>query len=212
MKEILDIFDAKFNHIGTADRQEVHKLGYWHQTFHCWIIMKENDKEYVVFQIRDKSKDVAPNKLDITAAGHLKAGEKKEDGIREIEEELGLKVDLSLLKYLGIRITASENNGQINKEFAHVYLLQNDAPLESYNFVDGEVAGLVKIEVSDGLKLCAFEVENVPCTVLRKQANRNVIYNSTVSFKQFIPRIDSYYYKVFIMAERYFNGSNYLSI
>lgn len=212
MSEMIDIFDAKFNHIGIKDRKTVHKMGYWHQTFHCWILMREKNEEYVVFQIRDKRKDVAPNKLDITAAGHLKAGETKEDGLREIEEELGLKVNYNRLKYLGIRITASENHGQINKEFAHVYLLQNDAPLENYNFTDGEVAGLVKIKVSDGLKLCSFEEKNIPCTILRKKGNCNSITESFVEFSQFIPRIDSYYYKIFIMAERYFNGNPYLSI
>ena len=38
MSEVLDIFDAKMNQIGTASRDEVHQKGYWHQTFHCWIV------------------------------------------------------------------------------------------------------------------------------------------------------------------------------
>lgn len=212
MGELLDIFDAKMNHIGVKSREEVHRKGYWHQTFHCWIIRKESEKEYVLFQIRDKSKDVAPNKLDITAAGHLKAGETKEDGIRELREELGLVVDTSRLHYLGIRITASESETQINKEFAQVYMLRNDTPLENYIFQDGEVAGLVQIEIPDGLKLCAGEIDSIPCKVVRCQAGINVISETKIRFTQLIPRIDSYYYKVFIMAERYFQGNHYLSI
>lgn len=212
MRELLDIYDAKMNYLGTAYRDEVHKKGYWHQTFHCWIIREEDKKRYVLLQIRDKQKDVAPNKLDITAAGHLKAGETKEDGIREVEEELGLKVDINQLRYLGIRITASENSKQINKEFAQVYMLRNDTPMEKYVLQEGEVAGLVQIEVSDGLKLCAHEVDSVPCKVCRPSSNGVQILDDMVKFDQLIPRIDSYYYKVFIMAERYFNGSNYLSI
>ena len=53
MNEILDIYDAKMNHIGTASREEAHKFGYWHQTFHCWIVRREKGKNYVLFQIRD---------------------------------------------------------------------------------------------------------------------------------------------------------------
>lgn len=212
MSEILDIYDAKMNHIGTASREEVHKLGYWHQTFHCWIIRSENEKKYVIFQIRDKEKNVAPNKLDITAAGHLKAGETKEDGLRELEEELGVRAKIENLHYLGIRITASENSKQINKEFAQVYMLHDDTPINKYTLQEGEVAGLVQIELLDGLRLCSHEVDSVPCMVFRPNKDGVHVEQSTVEFGQFIPRIDSYYYKVFIMAERYFEGNHYLSI
>lgn len=212
MSEILDIYDAKMNHIGTAEREEVHKLGYWHQTFHCWIVRREKEKNFVLFQIRDKKKSVAPNKLDITAAGHLKAGETKESGFRELEEELGIIVNFEHLHYLGIRITASENSNQINKEFAHVYMLHNDMPINQYILQEEEVAGLVQIDVCDGLRLCAHEVKRVPCTIYKPVKNGVNIEQSTVEFGQFIPRIDSYYYKVFIMAERYFEGNGYLSI
>lgn len=212
MGEILDIFDAKMNRIGTEARDIVHTKGFWHQTFHCWIIRKEKDREYVLFQIRDKEKKDAPNKLDITAAGHLKAGESKEDGLRELEEELGLKVDIKELSYLGIRISASENENRINKEFAHVYMMRSDLPIESYKLQEGEVAGLVQIGVEDGLRLCAHDADSVPCKVFRLGESGMDISERDVFFNQFIPRIDSYYYKVFIMAERYFAGNRYLSI
>lgn len=206
MGEMLDIFDAKMNHIGVAEREAVHKLGYWHQTFHCWIIRRENAKNYVLFQIRDKAKKEDPNKLDITAAGHLKAGETKEDGLRELEEELGVKVNINQLHYLGIRIAAAE------KEFAQVYMLHDDTPMERYLLQEGEVAGLVQIEVRDGLKLCSHEAHSVPCTVFRPNKDGFCIEKKVVEFEQFIPRIDSYYYKIFIMADRYFDGNTYLSI
>lgn len=212
MSEFLDIFDAKMNHIGIKERSEVHRYGYWHQTFHCWIVREENGKRYVVFQIRDKEKNVAPNKLDITAAGHLKSGEKKEDGLRELEEELGLKVQIENLHYLGIRITASENEKQINKEFAHVYLLHNNTSLEKYLLQKGEVAGLVQIEISDGLKLCSGQNRAVKCKVLKQTTEDYEMFDSYISFEQLIPRIDSYYYKIFIMAERYFEGKSHISI
>lgn len=212
MKEMLDIYDSKMHHIGTAPRDEVHRRGLWHQTFHCWIVQEVDEERYVLFQIRDKSKDTAPNKLDITAAGHLKAGESKEDGLRELQEELGITASVDELVYLGIRITASESGDIINKEFAQVYLLRNDSPIESFSFSDGEVAGLVQIKISDGLMLCSHEASSVKCRVIREVSGKKIVRWENISFSQFIPRIDSYYYKVFIMAERYLSGNHYLSI
>ena len=34
--ELLDIYDDDFKHIGTMSRKEVHRLGYWHYTFHLF--------------------------------------------------------------------------------------------------------------------------------------------------------------------------------
>lgn len=48
--EILDIFDAQMKHIGTAERKEVHTKGFWHKTFHCWIVRSKNGEGSVIFK------------------------------------------------------------------------------------------------------------------------------------------------------------------
>src|ERR671933_433987 len=48
-------------------------------------------------------KDTWPNKLDVTVGGHLGVGESVLDGIREVEEELGLTVVADELVSLGTR-------------------------------------------------------------------------------------------------------------
>ena len=208
MSEILDIFDAKFNKIGVEDRDIVHEKGLWHQTFHCWIIAKRGDKTYLLVQKRSAKKKQAPNQVDITAAGHLATGETKEDGIREISEELGLQVNPATLRYLGIRISASDKN----KEFAHVYLLQCDQPLEDYTLQEEEVSGLIEIEIKDGLRLFSNEVEVVDCKSVFVENGKKTTQTYHLHVSDFIERIDPYYYKIFIMAERYFEGKKYLSI
>ena len=76
MTEKIEIFDSLFNHVGIQDRKIAHKEGLWHQTFHCWIIRKREDKIFVLFQKRSSQKADSPNMLDIPAAGHLKFNEK----------------------------------------------------------------------------------------------------------------------------------------
>lgn len=69
--EFLRIFDEDRNEIGIASRGEVHRLGYWHETFHCWFVTKYDDTDYIYSQLRSAHKRDYPNLLDITAAGTM---------------------------------------------------------------------------------------------------------------------------------------------
>jgi hypothetical protein len=40
-EERLDIYDENGVHLGDAARSVVHAEGYWHRTFHCWIVKRE---------------------------------------------------------------------------------------------------------------------------------------------------------------------------
>lgn len=67
--EYLDILDEKGNKTGEVKpRQEVHSKGYWHKGVHIWII---NSKKELLVQRRSANKDVYPNKLYISVAGHV---------------------------------------------------------------------------------------------------------------------------------------------
>jgi isopentenyldiphosphate isomerase len=212
MSEILDVFDEKFQLIGKEDRDVIHQKGLWHQTFHCWIVKRYNGKFFVLVQKRGLTKKVAPGLMDISAAGHLAAGETKEDGIRELKEELGIDVDFSKMSYLGVRISASESKGKANKEFCHVVLLEDDTPLADYVFDEDEVSGLVEVEISEGMKLFSGEIESINCAAVFVEYGKKVLLTYNLSLSDFIQRIDPYYLKIFIMAERYFTGNKYLAI
>lgn len=36
-EELIDIYDEKMNLLGTATREQAHREGLWHTSFHCWI-------------------------------------------------------------------------------------------------------------------------------------------------------------------------------
>lgn len=100
--ELIKIFDDDGTSIGVATREEVHKKGYWHETFHCWFISREKGVDYLFFQLRSKEKKDYPNLLDIAAAGHILAHETVKDGIKEVNEEIGIDVTWDELISLGV--------------------------------------------------------------------------------------------------------------
>ncbi|WP_223260763.1 NUDIX hydrolase [Bacillus sp. LNXM65] len=95
-QEKLNILNEQHEAIGVAPRSDVHAQGLWHETFHFWLLKKELDTVYLYFQLRSPAKKDFPSLFDITAAGHLLANEQPSDGVREVEEELGLTVPLKI--------------------------------------------------------------------------------------------------------------------
>ena len=213
MPELIDIFDGNHRHIGEFERVSAHQQGLWHHTFHCWIVGESDGVPFVVLQLRSPTKKNYPDMLDITAAGHLEAGESPEDGIREIEEELGVSVDPANLISLGIKHDVmDEPSGVRNREFAHVFLLRDDRPIGQYRLGEDEVSGLVRMKVEDGLELFAGRIAAADCDAIR--ISNGKIENSVrrVAIGDLIPRVDPYYRKIFILADLHSKGYRELSI
>ncbi len=136
MEEILDIFDENGNPTGRVkEKKQAHADGEWHKTAHIWII---NSKNELLLQRRSPNKPTHPNMWDISAAGHISAGESVLEGaVRELKEELGVSADKEQFKHL---FTVKQNKNPKNREFAEVYLVKLDLPVSQYVFEDDEVA------------------------------------------------------------------------
>nr|WP_192597005.1 NUDIX hydrolase [Sporosarcina limicola] len=159
--EILNIFDEDRNHIGVATREEVHRLGHWHETFHCWFGSKENGVYYLFLQLRSELKKDYPNLLDITAAGHLLAHETVHDGVREVEEEIGVAVSFMDLVPLGVIDYCVKQEGFIDKELANVFLYDCQNTLEQFTLQKEEVSGIVKVVFDDFYELWLGDEEEI---------------------------------------------------
>lgn len=158
--EQLKIFDDDRNPIGVATREEVHRFGYWHETFHCWFTHKEEGTDYIYLQLRSQTKRDYPNLLDITAAGHLLADETVQDGVREIKEEVGIDVSFEELLPLGIIDYCVITDDFIDKELAHSFLYKSEKSFEDFTLQD-EVAGIVRVEFNHFVELWFGERESV---------------------------------------------------
>jgi isopentenyldiphosphate isomerase len=120
--ELIKTFDENGKETGVATREEVHKKGHWHETFHCWFVSREQEKDYIFFQLRSDIKKDYPNLFDITAAGHILAHESIQAGVREVTEEVGIHVSFLDLVPLGVIKYRIEREDLIDNEIAYVFL------------------------------------------------------------------------------------------
>lgn len=99
MEEMIDVLDE--NGVKTGEiltRKDVHKLGLWHKIIVIAIIDKDNQ---ILMQQRSFTKDTNPGQWDISAAGHVSAGQTPlEAAVREINEEVGIRVEDKDLNYI----------------------------------------------------------------------------------------------------------------
>ncbi|WP_051041723.1 NUDIX hydrolase [Planococcus halocryophilus] len=120
--EKLRIYDEHRVAQDIASRQTIHEQGYWYETFHCWVISREDEKDMIYLQLRSEDKKDFPGLFDITAAGHLLADETVKDGVREVREELGLKVSFNELISLGTIKDQLAIGGFLDNEHCHCFL------------------------------------------------------------------------------------------
>jgi isopentenyldiphosphate isomerase len=212
MPEMIDIYDANLRFLGSMEREQAHLTGQWHRTFHCWIVNTADRSLF--FQVRSFTSKTHPGKLDISAAGHLTAGETIEDGIREVEEELGIEVRLSELIDAGQRVEVSDKpNGPLNREYQSVFLLPTTKVLTDFSPDPGEVAGFASIPIDRGLDLFAERVSSIEVPTVDVRPDGVLVSRMrSVTKDEFIPRIPRYYMAALILAERVCDGKQDIAI
>ena len=208
MTELLDIYDENGNHLGIKERRAVHLDGDWHRVFHCWVVYRDQDGVgHVVAQKRSSLKDTAPNLIYVTAAGHYLAGETIKDGIREIEEELGIGASFDDLISVGRRVDIARHGQLIDHEISDVFLLVHNRPIQEYKLQVEEVAGIVSFRVDEGIELFAGERSTLTAEAVGLGRPRIELQPS-----DFVPRVDAYVYKILLLVRRYFLGDRQLLI
>ncbi|WP_203363258.1 NUDIX domain-containing protein [Bacillus sp. REN10] len=191
--EVLAVFDEEGNRIGEATREEVHQKGLWHETFHCWVVSGHD----VYLQIRSEQKKDFPNLLDITAAGHLLAQETVQDGVREVQEELGIEVKFEELIPLGVVKDRLQVSNFLDHERCHVFLHKTDQSIAVSELQREEVAGIVKVKLST---FCAFCLgETIEMNVHGEYIDNAGIIHSiqkTVDQTDIVPHEVSYFQQI----------------
>ncbi|HEX4865715.1 MAG TPA: NUDIX domain-containing protein, partial [Acidimicrobiales bacterium] len=144
--ELFDTYDELGHFLEAISSEIVHQEGRWHRSFHCWITGQDHaGRKTVLFQRRGPFSRDFPNLLDISSAGHYRAGEGIDGGLRELREELNLEIRPEDLQLLATRrISEILYNGRRNNEVQDIYLLARPThPLVDYRPAYPEVAAVV---------------------------------------------------------------------
>ena len=182
--EYLDIYDENGNFLGKEERNVVHKRAFWHNTVHCWLYDFEGN---IYFQ-RRKDK----NKLYTTASGHVIAGETVKEAFgREIEEEIGYKIDYNDAKLIEINkfiMDREEKDGSIFKDraFANVYACNFFDDLTKLDFDENELTGIVKINAKETLDVIKSEQGTIEALESFKVNNKIQIEKVKIKFLDFL--------------------------
>lgn len=213
--EEIDIYDANLTQIGKMERRKAHLDGHWHRTFHCWLY-RGDPSPAILFQVRSPNSTSFPNALDVSAAGHLEAGESLEEGIREVQEELGVDASFDQLFYLGERVEVADepSNGHHNREYQSVFMLRDDRDLSEYQPPIEEIWGLFWVPLESGMRLMTKKIDELEIDGITYDPDRRSFKGDrrTVTVEDFLPRIQRYYLTAMVAAERLLEGKEFVGI
>ena len=210
---MLDVFDDMGRFLCVKSRDEVHQAGDWHRVFHCQIATIRNGVPSLVLQRRSNAKAAFPGLLDLSAAGHLSAGESPVDGVRELAEELGVTATPNDLVFLGERrLVDDSGEGHLNKELTSVFLLRDDRPLNDYVLQPSEVDAILDAPITDLLNLFSGDLEEVNLVGVKHAGSAEATdVASTATLESFVPGT-SYWVNLLVMCERFLRGERPLAI
>ena len=154
----------------------------------------------MLLQRRAATKDTWPGYLDVTVAGHLSAGEETIDGLREVEEELGLRVEPERLVPLGTRRVEQEIQGGCDREFHEVFLLSDATPPEDLRLQKEEVEAVFRLDLDDVEAL--YEAGSAPA---REHAEGRTLA-TRIHLAEFVPQDEDYLRRVTGAARRLLSG------
>lgn len=208
--ELLDVLAPDGTIIGTADRDEVHRLGLWHRTFHC-LAVRTAPPTSVILQRRHHL-SAFPLRIDLTGSGHLEAGEQPLDGVRELEEEAGIVADPDSLVPLGVHYLVDDGPDCRNREQIHVFLYPTDVPLTDLRPSTQEVCGLLEAPVDGLLALLDRGRPNTTAVEAVEMPVGESPRPATLTIDDLVPENHGYLIKVLIMAERLSLGLTPLAV
>ena len=196
--ELLEVFDAKGRPTGRAElRRVIHERGLWHLAFFCWIVTGAGS---VVLQRRASWKDTWPGCFDASAAGHVRFGENLAQAARELDEELGLSVDVASLEpVMRHRQEHRHANGLVDRELQDVYLLRCDRRLEDYR-PGPEVSGLALVPLRALVELAQRTRLEIPTTLVTFDDQHRPLRTPRVLHREDLVPSDPGYHQAIALA------------
>lgn len=209
--ELFDVYDGAARPTGRVKRrQDVHRDGDWHRSFHCWVSCEDGPLPSLLLQQRGPHKDTWPHRLDVTVGGHFRAGETLDDVLREVREEIGITVRRRDLLHLGRRVYVGEQEpGTRDRELQDVYIWRSPLDLEAYRPQPIELEALAAAAVADLLHLFSGQVERIPVRLL---SSAGALQPAFITAGDFIPTLDQYFHRVATLVDLAIKGYPHLVV
>lgn len=213
MDEKVDIFNDRYEPVGTADKKEAHRqVGQWHRSFICLLVNPEKKTVLLQSKIKNLYDFDRPDYVDFTVGGHYQAGESIEDGPRELKEEVGVNANFEDLVPLGVRQTAHTiTDAFIEYEFQHIFLYPTAQKLDDFALDSSEVKGLIEIIIQDGVDLLLGKVDAIPAISVTMVNGEMIQRDFKLTRKEFVPSYltkDKIFIRLFIAAKRFVRGDS----
>lgn len=144
--ELIDILNDDLSFKKTALKSKAHKYGWLHASVHIWFYTNYNE---LLFQKRSPTKIAFPNVWDVSVAGHIGANETpKLSALREVEEEIGLKIKLEDLTEIGTYHEKQNfRTDYIDNEIHYIYACLLQQPLYSLKIQKEELTDLKLVSI-----------------------------------------------------------------
>lgn len=139
MGELIDVLNEKGAYTGKIETREIcYKEGLWHKAVAVFIV---NSKDQILLQKRSANKKMWPNMWDITAGGHVIAGEFGfQTIIREVKEELGIDLDKNDMTFIGSAVSSNIKGENISNLFNEFYIVNKDVDETKLKLQEEEVS------------------------------------------------------------------------
>ncbi len=149
--ELLEVVDDNDNVIRIETKEKIHEDELLHRDVHIWFITPNGE---MVFQHRSKNKNLLPDKLDSTVAGHVELNDSYEKtAIKECKEETGIDIDVNKLVFLIKKKKSAVNhvNGKSHNTIGVLYVY----------LYEGKISDL-KVEKDDGEGFELWKIDELP--------------------------------------------------
>ena len=164
--ELFDVLNEEGEKTGTVrERGVAHRDGSPHATAHVWVVRANQRSGYdLLLQKRSMGKDSYPGCYDISAAGHVSAGDGYlETALRELGEELGIAAREEDLSYVGIHRDKTEDvfygKPFRNYEISAVYVYERPVKAEELQLQKSEVESVIWMDLAECRdKVCRQEL------------------------------------------------------
>lgn len=119
------------------------------------VIAVINNNGELLIQKRAASKKDEPNKWDLSGAGHIDMGETpQETAIRELNEELGIKLDSSELELVDAYLNKYDlDNGMHISHFVYLFIARKEIDISCVSLQENEVSEVMFVSKDRYLEL-----------------------------------------------------------